>query len=260
MEKKLSKSAYGGVDGKDYIPYITDKTKSGGSLIILIFGIVLAIVFAASTAYSGMKAGLTVAAGIPGAIIGSAFVAAFARGKGILGKNITQGMSSGGESTASGLIFVLPAILLIGSHLNFLEGILVGVGGVLFGVGASTLVYNYLIVQEHGKLMYPESMAISETLVAGEGSGKSLKFMGIGFGIGGLLTAVTSSVFDVANNVISFIGSKSYKWQFGLEVNPMLLGIGFIVGLPVALTMFAGSVLANFAVNPLIGYFAGMAN
>ena len=71
-------------------------------------------IFAASTAYSGMKSGLTVAAGIPGAIIGSMLIGVFARNKGILGKNITQGMSSGGESIASGMIYVLPAIILIG--------------------------------------------------------------------------------------------------------------------------------------------------
>ena len=78
MNKKLSKEAYGGVAGKDYVPYITDKSKLGGNIAVLIIGIIFAAVFAASTAYSGMKAGLTVAAGIPGAILGSAFVAMFA--------------------------------------------------------------------------------------------------------------------------------------------------------------------------------------
>ena len=123
MNKKLPKGAYGGVSGKDYVPYITDSSKSGGNVAVLIIGIILATVFAASTAYSGMKSGLTVAAGIPGSIIGSAFIAAFAKQKGILGKNLVQGMSSGGESVASGMIFVLPAILLIGSQVTFLEGL-----------------------------------------------------------------------------------------------------------------------------------------
>ncbi len=109
--------------------------------------------FQTSTTYSGMKAGLTVAAGIPGSIIGSAFVGAFARQKGILGKNLIQGMSSGGESvTLRGMIFVLPAVILIGSQVSFLEGMVVGVGGVLFGIGCASLVHNYLIIEEHGKL------------------------------------------------------------------------------------------------------------
>jgi putative OPT family oligopeptide transporter len=258
MDNKLSKDAYGGIAGKDYVPYVSKGSKSGGNAAVMIIGIILAVVFAASTAYSGMKAGLTVAAGIPGSIIGSAFIAAFAKQKGILGKNLVQGMASGGESVASGIIFVLPAVLLIGAKVSFLEGFLVGIGGVLFGIGIASLVYNYLIVEEHGKLMYPESMAISETLVASEGAGDSMKFMGIGFAIGGIITVITSSFLNVANNVISYVNETFYKWKLEVEVNPLLLGIGFIVGLDVAVTMFAGSILSNFGIVPLIGYFSAL--
>lgn len=260
MKNKLSKEAYGGVHGKDYVPYIRDKSAKGTNLTVLIIGIILSVIFAASTAYSGMKSGLTVAAGIPGSIIGSMLIGVFAKGKGILGKNITQGMSSGGESIASGMIYVLPAIILIGSNITFLEGLIVGVGGTLFGIGALSLVYNYLIVEEHGKLMYPESMAISETLVASEGGGNAIKFMGIGFGISGIINVLTGSFLNLINNTISFVGSRFYKWKFSIEVNPLLLGIGFIVGLEVSLTMFAGSILANFGIMPLIGYFTDMAD
>lgn len=258
MNQKLSKGAYGGVSGKEYVPYVSKSSGLGGNITVLIIGILLSALFAASTAYSGMKAGLTVAAGIPGSILGSVFIAVFAREKGILGKTLMQGMASGGESIASGMIFVLPAILLIGSKVTFLEGFVIGVGGALFGIGAASLVYNYLIVEEHGKLMYPESMAISETLVASEGAKDSLKFMGIGFGIGGLITILTSSFLNITNNVISFVNEPFYKWKFQLEVNPLLLGIGFIVGMQVSVTMFAGSILSNFAVTPLIGYFASL--
>ena len=259
MENKLSKEAYGGVHGKDYVPYINDKSKKGVNLTVLIIGIILSTLFAASTAYSGMKSGLTVAAGIPGAIIGSMLIGVFAKSKGILGKNIIQGMSSGGESIASGMIYVVPAIILIGSQVTFFEGVIVGIGGCLFGIGASSLVYNYLIIEEHGKLMYPESMAISETLVASEGGGDAIKYMGIGFGISGAINVLTGSFLNLINNAISLVGSKFYKWKFATEVNPLLLGIGFIVGLEVSLTMFAGAVLANFGIAPLIGYFTDMA-
>ena len=258
MDKKLSKEAYGGVSGKDYVPYISSGSRLGGNIAVLIIGILLAALFAASTAYSGMKAGLTVAAGIPGSILGSVFITIFAKEKGILGKLLMQGMSSGGESIASGMIFVLPAVLLIGSRVSFLDGFIIGVDGALFGIGGASLVYNYLIIEEHGKLMYPESMAISETLVASEGAKDSINFMGIGFGIGGILTFLTSAFLNVTNNVISFVNETFYKWRFQLEVNPMLLGIGFIVGLPVALTMFSSSILANFVITPLIGYFASL--
>lgn len=259
MDKKLPKNAYGGVKGEDYVPYVSTGDKMGGNLAVLIAGIILAVLFAASTAYAGMKSGLTVAAGIPGSIVGAGIITLVAKKKGILGKNLLQGMSSGGETVASGMIFVLPAVLLIGANLTFLESVAVGVAGVLFGLGMSTLVHNYLLVEEHGSLIYPESMAISETLVASEGAGESLKFMGIGFGIGGLITVFTGSFLNKVNNVISYVNETFYKWRMETEVSPMLLGIGYIVGMEVSLMMFAGSILANFAVLPLIGYFAAFA-
>lgn len=259
MHKKLSKDAYGGVQGKDYVPYVSEGSRTGGSIAILIIGLLLAVLFAASTAYSGMKSGLTVAAGIPGSIIGSGLIAIFAKKQGILSKNIVQGMSSGGESIASGMIYLLPAILLIGLDISFMEGLLMGIGGVLFGVGVSSIVYKNLIIEEHGKLVFPESMAISETIVASEGAGESMKYMGIGFVVSGIITVLTGSFFNIANNVISYVNEKFYKWKLEVEVNPLLLGIGFIVGLDVSLTMFAGSILANFAILPLISYFANFA-
>lgn len=258
MSKKLSRGAYGGVAGKDYEPYLSGNNRGGG-LVILILGIIMAIIFAASTAYSGMKVGLTVAAGIPGAILGSGLLAVFAKQKGICSKNLLQGMSSGGESIASGIIFVLPAIFVIGAEIGFFEAFAVGVAGMLFGVGAASLVQNYLLVEEHGKLMYPESIAISETLVASEGAGESMKLMLEGFGIGGIITFFTSAVLNKINNVISFVSEKSYKWKFEMEVSPMMLGLGFIVGTEISVLMFAGSILANFAVLPLIGYFCQFA-
>lgn len=259
MNKKLPKEAYGGVSGADYVPYADGKKKLAGNAAIMLIGLALAVVFAASTAYSGMKSGLTVAAGIPASIIGSAFVSGMAKEKGIFGKNLVQGMASGGESIASGIIFVLPAIILIGSGFTFLEGALISIGGVMFGIGATSLVHNYLMVEEHGKLMYPESMAISETLVAGEVGGESMKYMGIGFAVGGFLNGITSAMFNVVNNVISYTGKSVYRWRFEIEVNPLLAGIGFIVGLETSLTMFAGSVLSYFGIIPLISYFAEMA-
>ena len=259
MEKKLSKGAYGGVSGKDYVPYVTDKSQTGGNVVIIILGLVMATIFAASTAYSGMKSGMTVAAGIPGSIIGGALVTLLAKNKGILGRNLIQGMSSGGESIAGGITFVLPAVLLIGAKVDFFTGVLIGLGGVLLGIAFSALVHNYLIVEEHGKLMYPEAMAISETLVASEGASDSLKYMGIGFGIGGAIQTVTSSVFGWLNNSIDYVGQKTYKYLFGISVDPMLFGIGFIVGWETSVMMFAGSIIAYMGITPLIGYFVDMA-
>ena len=257
--KKLSNDAYGGVSGKEYKPYVTSNNKVGMNTTVIIIGILLAALFGASTTYSGLKAGLTVAAGIPGAILGAGLISIFAKDQRILKTNLLQGMSSGGESVASGVIFVLPAVFVIGGNLSFIEGVGAGLAGAILGIGFASLVHNYLIVEEHGKLMYPESLAISETLVASEAGGEALKFMGIGFGIGGFITAISGGVFTFVNNTISYVSNKTFKWAFSLEVNPLLIGIGFIVGLQVSLTMFAGSLLANFGIVPLIGYFTDFA-
>lgn len=260
MKKHLSKTAYGGIKGKDYVPYEDGGRKAkAGRPIVVVLGALLAILFAASTAYSGMKAGLTVAAGIPGAILGSGLLSIFVRKNNFLKKNILQAMATGGESIASGLIFVLPSIILIGGQVNFFEGVFVGIAAVLLSIGTMSFVQEYLLVEEHGHLMYPEAMAISETLVASDTGGQSLKFMGVGFAIGGVITALTSSFFGVLNNVISYVNEGYYKWKFEVEVNPMLSAIGFIVGLEISLTMFAGSIMANFAIAPLIAYFGEMA-
>lgn len=257
--KKLDKSAYGGVPGSDYNPYLGSHDGLGGGTLVTVFGAILAIIFAASTAYSGMKAGLTVSAGIPGAILGSGIVAAFSKKSGILDVNLMQGMSSGGESIASGMIYVLPSIILIGRKISFIYGFIVGVAAVAFAIGVANIVFKYLIVTQHGTLKYPESMAIAETLVASEAGGESLKMMGVGFGIGGLITFCTTQFMGWFNSMISFSSKHFYKWNMSTEVNPMLLGIGFIVGLDVSMVMFAGTIFAQFAVAPLLSYFTGMA-
>ena len=167
MKKKMTNSSCGDGHGQ--------KQNKGANLGVIIIGILLSVVFAASTAYSGMKSGLTVAAGIPGAIIGSMLIGMFSRKKNIFGKNIIQGTASGGESIASGVIYVLPAIILIGSDVTFFEGVTVGIAGALFGIGALSIVYNYLIIEEDKKLMYPESLAIYETLNASEDGGDAVK-------------------------------------------------------------------------------------
>src|SRR5699024_7632312 len=104
-----------------------------------------------------------------------------------------------------------------------------------FAIGVSNIVFNYLIITQHGTLKYPESMAIAETLVASEAGGESLKMMGVGFGIGGILTFFTTQFMGWCNSMIEFSSKKFYKWDMSTEVNPMLLGIGFIIGINISI-------------------------
>lgn len=260
MKKKLSRDAYGGIEGSKYDPYVS---KGSGlkeiTPAVIIVGIILAIIFSASNMYAGAIAGLTVAAGIPGAILGSGMLGAFSKKSNVLNTNIVQGMSSGGESIASGLIFVMPAVFLIGSEVSFFTGVLVGVTGSLLGIAITSLVYKYLIIDSHGELIYPEAMAISETLVSSDAKGEGLKIMGIGAGIATLLTIISTSMTGIFNTTVAFAGER-IKWQWMTDANPLLLGIGFIVGMEVAVAMFAGSIMANFVITPLIAYFSEFAN
>ena len=260
MADKLSKQAYGGVEGSKYAPYITSKKdfKELTPTVILI-GMALALLFAASNAYTALASGMTVAAGIPGAILGAGLLAIIVKKFNVLNTNVAQGMSSGGESIASGMTFVLPAIVLVGQEVSFFTAVLVGVTGAIMGVGITALVHNYLIIEEHGKLIYPEGMAISETVVTTEGGGDGLKIMLSGAAVGGFLTFVSTQITGFISTAFSLAGEK-VKWQWTTDANPLLLGIGFIVGLDVAILMFSGTVLANFAVIPLIGYFGQLAN
>lgn len=261
---KLPHGAYGGVSGSNYVPYVTNKTGiSESSAIIVLIGVFLAFIFCASNAYTALISGFTVAAGIPGAILGAGIMGVVAKGKNnILSVNILQGMAAGGESVASGLIYVLPAVFLIAggtASFSFIEGVLVGVAGVVLGMGVSSIVYNYLIIEEHGTLVYPEAMAISETILTSSEGGDGIKYMGIGFVFSAIITMISYQVFNAVNNTVSYVGNK-FSWQFQLEANPLLIGIGFIVGMEVAVSMFAGAVLAYFVIAPIIGYFASMAD
>lgn len=262
MKKKLSKDAYGGINGRDYTPYITDKANlKESSLSTLLIGVLIAVIFAASNTYGGMVSGITVAAGIPGAIIGATVLRAISRNSSILNTNITAGMASGGESIASGLIYVFPAIILVAGveSANFLDGVFAGVAGAFIGISVTSIVHNYLIVEQHGLLRYPEAMAISETMVTSENGGEALKFMGIGAAIAGIFTLISSQITGLVSTTVSYVGS-SFKWQWTTDVNPLLAGIGFIIGLNVAVGMFAGSVMDNFVLVPLISYFASFAD
>lgn len=241
---------------KEFKPYI--KENHGLKEItpkVVIIGILLTILFAASNSYAALTAGMTVAAGIPGAILGGGILTIISKKSNALNTNIIQGMSSGGESIASGMTFVLPAIFLIGADVSFFTGFILGVVGVLIGIGVTSLIHNYLIIQEHGKIVYPEAMAISGTVKSADEGGEGLKTMGKGAALGGIITLVSSQITGLFSTTFSLVGEK-YKYQFQTDANPLLLGIGFIVGIEVGIAMLAGAILANFVFMPLIGYFA----
>lgn len=253
--RRLSKDAYGGVKGEDYVPFISSEQKvpeaTGYSLTI---GIIFAVVFAAANTYLGLKVGLTISAGIPGAILATGLLKTMFKRNSILEANYVASLAAIGESIAGGIIFVLPAIILIGLNLSITQVALVTIIGGFMGVYFVTPVRRYLIVQEHGELIYPESMAQAEVLVNANQGGKGFKSVLNGLGVG-VVYKLLSGGFGLWNETASYIITSYQSTMIGVDTLSSLLGVGFIVGTSTSALMFAGSILAWLSLIPLIKFF-----
>jgi putative OPT family oligopeptide transporter len=253
--KKLSKDAYGGVKGEDYVPFIpTNEVIPEATGYSLTMGIIFAIVFAAANTYLGLRVGLTISAGIPGAILATGLLKSIFKRNSILEANYVASLSAVGESIAGGIIFVLPAIILIGLNLSVWQVVIVTIIGGFMGVYFVTPVRRYLIVQEHGELVYPESMAQAEVLVNANQGGKGFRSVlnGLGVGVG---YKILSGGLGLWNETASYVITAYQGTMIGMDTLSSLLGVGFIVGTSTSALMFAGSLLAWLSFIPLIKFF-----
>ncbi|MDD2495448.1 MAG: oligopeptide transporter, OPT family [Tissierellia bacterium] len=252
--KKLSNTAYGNIKGEDYIPFVPTSMiipETTGYSIIL--GIILACLFSAANTYLGLKVGLTISAGIPGAIIATGILKGVFKRNNILEANIVASLAAMGESLAGGVIFILPALILWKLQLSIFTVIIVTIIGGVMGVFFITPLRRYLIVEEHGTLIYPESMAAAEVLVTGSEGGQGFKTVmtGLGAGAGYKLFSGGFALWGEQSTYII----KSYQGtMIGFDTLASLLGVGFIVGTKASLLMFGGSVIAWFALIPLIKF------
>lgn len=257
MEEKkgLSTTAYGGVDGKDYIPYVSASDAMPEITVVsILFGCIFAAIFGAANTYLGLKVGMTIAAGIPAAIISTTVLKGLFRRNNILEANMIQAMSSMGESLAGGLIFIVPAVIVLGMTLKLTTIIAVGIFGGALGILFVIPLRKYLTVEEHGNLVYPEAMATAEVLVNSSAGGTGFKSMMTGLIGGGLYKFLSGAlqlwVESPVWTIKAFHGSI-----FGIDAMASLIGVGYIVGIQIAMYMFAGALVANFALVPLIKYF-----
>lgn len=253
--KKLPKQAYGGVKGEDYVPFVpvTESVpESTGHSIIM--GIIFAIIFAAANTYLGLKVGLTISAGIPGAILATGLLKTIFKRNSILEANYVASLSAVGESIAGGIIFVLPAIILIGFNLSIVTVAVVTIIGGIMGVYFIIPVRKYLIVQEHGTLIYPESMAQAEVLVNANQGGQGFKSVLKGLGVG-LGYKILSGGLGLWNETASYVIRAYQGSMIGMDTLASLMGVGFIVGTGTSILMFAGSVVAWLGFIPLIKFF-----
>lgn len=252
--KKLSHSAYGGIKGEEYIPFIpTSQAMPELSIYSIIMGAVFAMIFAAANTYLGLKVGLTIAAGIPGAILATGLLKGLFKRNNILEANMVASIAAVGESIAGGIIYILPAIILWGLELKISTIVVVTLLGGLIGIFFVTPLRKFLIVEEHGQLVYPESMAAAEVLVNGSEGGSGFKTVLLGLGIGGGYK-LASGGFALWSERPEWV-IKSYQGAvFGIDALASLLGVGFIVGTEASLYMFGGAVVAWMGLIPLIKY------
>lgn len=219
----------------------------------IILGVLFGLLFGASTVYLGLKVGLTVSASIPIAVLSITILRAFGRAS-ILENNIVQTTGSAGESIAAGIVFTIPALLILGLDLDILRTALIGLTGGLLGVLLMIPLRRSLIVQEHGTLPYPEGTACAEVLIVGEKGGSDAKTVFLGFGVGLAYKFMMSGL-----KFWKEIPDKVLTWYQGArvaaEISPELLGVGYIIGPRVASYMFGGGIMAALVLTPVIRFF-----
>lgn len=253
----LSEGAYGDVPGEEYQPYISpEKSPKELTLVAIVVGIGMAIVFGAANAYLGLKVGMTVSASIPAAVISMAIIRGIMRRDSILENNLVQTFGSAGESLAAGVIFTLPALFLWHAEPNMIRIALISLTGGLLGVLMMIILRRFLIVKEHGRLPYPEGTACAEVLVAGEVGGSSAKLVFGGLAVGGVFKFLAGGlkwIHEEVEHAWTVVGME--KGAIGANLLPALVGVGYIIGPRISAYMLSGAVLGWLGFIPMIAYF-----
>lgn len=240
----------------------------------LIMGTLLGIVFGASSLYLVLKTGLTVSASIPVAVISITLFRALSkfglRNATILENNIVQTAGSAGESIAFGVGVTMPAIMILGFDLEFTRVMLVAVLGGLLGILMMIPLRRALIVSQHGYLKYPEGTACAEVLKAGADDESraaahaeagapvsEVRALPIFTGLGiGFIYKVAMDGFKAWKDTPEKVFGGAFSGgSIAAEINPALLGVGYIIGPRIASIMCAGGVLAYLVLIPAIKFF-----
>ncbi len=252
--------------GKDFRPYVSaELTPPEFTLKAVLLGAVFGILFGAATVYLALKAGLTVSASIPIAVIAISLGHRLFRTT-ILENNIIQTTGSAGESIAAGVVFTLPGFLFLSvdpatrssvgaGYFSYVTIFALALVGGILGVLMMIPLRRSLIVKEHGQLQYPEGTACASVLIAGDKGGEFARtaFQGVGFALG---YAVLQKIFHVIAETPAFVTRQANKWLPSATVNgeitPEYLGVGYIIGPRIAGILVAGGVLAWLGLIPLL--------
>ena len=256
---------------RPYVPAQTDMKEF--TVRALILGLVMCVVLGAANAYLGLKAGMTIAATYPAAVIGMAVLRLM--GGSILEENFARTVGSIGESVAAGAIFTLPAFFIAGMWPEFattghyLQSSAVMCAGGVLGIMFVALLRRVMV--EDVDLPFPESVAASEIHKAGRSSGTGAKFLFGAMGVGAVIQAMAQfNVFATSwQKFVSFARASINLRAAGTAtaesgillsspgVSPAYIGVGYIIGPKLASLNFSGGLLAWGLFVPILTYFIG---
>jgi len=223
----------------------------------VLLAIVLAVVLSAANAYLGLFAGLTVATAIPAAVVSMGVLRLLGGGT-ILENNIVQTGASAGSSIAAGVIFTIPALIILGYWQDFKYSWVLAIAGLggLLGVLFSVPLRRTMIVED--PLPFPEGKAAAEVLKAGDNPGPGLKILGISALLGGLVKLASGSGLRLIPDTWAqsgFLANGKGLAYLGTNLSPALLGVGYIVGLNIGIVVLSGAILSWHIAIPLYQAF-----
>ncbi|MFD1142419.1 OPT family oligopeptide transporter [Larkinella insperata] len=244
----------------EFRPYIPDNQSTAEfTLKAVITGALFGVLFGAATVYLSLKAGLSVSASIPIAVLAISLGRKFLKTT-ILENNIIQTTGSAGESIASGVVFTLPGFLFLTDGVgedffNYWTILTLAILGGLLGTLMMIPLRRALIVEEHGKLPYPEGTACGSVLIAGERGGDFAKMAYRGLGVA-LLYAIFQKILHVIAEAPTWATQQANRYfpsaQVSGEITPEYLGVGYIIGFRISAVLVGGGILAWLALIPLL--------
>ncbi len=240
---------------KPYVP--PTQSPAEFTMKAVVIGALFGLLFGASTVYLGLRAGLTVSASIPIAVLAISVLKRLG-GSTILENNIVQTIGSAGESVAGGVVFTIPALIFLTprgpGYFNYFQITILAFAGGILGVLMMVPLRRALIVKEHGVLPYPEGAACADVLIAGERGGTLARTVFQGLGIGALWKAF-SWIFQLFRTVVGYSMTRASFFPnatLNVDISPEYMGVGYVIGPRIAGVMFAGGVLSWMVLLPLL--------
>jgi putative OPT family oligopeptide transporter len=247
-------------DQREFVPFVPpEKSIAELTIASVVLGVVLGVIMTAANTYAGLYAGMTVTASIPAAVISMGILRGMLGRGTILENNVVQTIASAGESLAAGIIFTIPALVIVGvwQEFKFWPVTIIAIAGGLLGVLFMIPLRRTLIIEEE-ELIYPEGLACAEVLEVGETKGSGIVYIFSALGVGVVFKALVSGFGIVKGTVEGAWAAGKTALYFGSDISVLLLGIGYIVGMNIGVLVFIGGAIGWIIGIPLYGALRGL--